>query len=57
LAMIQMLFSVGVDVWIKALTAALICSGSFGQIATISARSGGSSEMSILPCFGDFCVN
>ncbi len=33
---------------------ALICSGSSGQIATISARSGGSSEMSILSCFGDF---
>ena len=44
-------------VWTNALTAALICSGSEGQRATISARSEGSSEVSILGCFWDFGVN
>ena len=39
------------------LTAALICSGSCGQTAMISARSKGSSEVSILGCSGDFGVN
>ena len=44
-------------VWPNALIAALICSGSSGQTATISARSEGSSEVSILACFGDLGVN
>ena len=37
--------------------AALICSGSSGQRDTISARSGGSSEVSISPCSRDLGVN
>ena len=41
----------------SALIAALICSGSPGQTLTISARSGGSSEVSISPCFRDLGVN
>ena len=41
----------------NALIAALICSGSSGQTATISARSEGSSEVSILACFWDLGVN
>ena len=44
-------------VWTNALIAALICAGSSGQTATISAKSGGSSEVSICPCFGDSGVN
>ena len=44
-------------VLISALIAALICSGSSGQTATISARSVGSSEVSISPCFRDLGVN
>ncbi len=46
-------------VWIctSALIAALICPGSSGHAATISARSGGSSEVSICPCFRDLGVN
>ncbi len=37
--------------------AALMCSGSSAQTDTISARSGGSSEVSIWACFGEFSVN
>ena len=40
-----------------ALIAALICSGSPGQTAMISARSEGSSEVCILACFWDLGVN
>ena len=50
------LFSV-LWVWTRALTAALIWTGSSGQTATISARSEGSSEGSIVGCFGDSGVN
>ncbi|MFC1794912.1 hypothetical protein ACFL3Q_15155 [Planctomycetota bacterium] len=37
--------------------AALICAGSSGQTATISAKPDGSLEVSICPCFGDSGVN
>jgi len=47
-------FSCPPALFTKAQIAALICSGSSGQTATISAKSSGKFEMSILPCFWDF---
>jgi len=43
------------QVFTKVLIAALICSGSEGQTATISAKSEGSSTGSFCPVFG-FCL-